>query len=44
MTPAVYASEYECQFSDTIDAVFYHHDVQTALDNTITPLFPPKGW
>ena len=44
MTPAVYASEYECEFSDTIDAVFHHHDIQAALDNTVTPLFPPKGW
>jgi len=44
MTPAAYASEYECEFSDTVDALFHYHDVKAALDPDVTPLFPPKGW
>jgi len=43
MTPALYASEYECEFSDVIDAVFSHSDITVALDPTVTPLFP-RGW
>jgi Terminase large subunit, T4likevirus-type, N-terminal len=43
MTPALYASEYECEFSDVIDAVFAHDDVMAALDPDVTPLFP-GGW
>jgi hypothetical protein len=43
MTPTFYASEYLCEFGDTIDSVFAFNDVQVALDPTLTPLFP-KRW
>jgi hypothetical protein len=43
MTAAFYASEYECEFGDTIDSVFSLQDVLAALDDTITPLYQ-KGW
>jgi hypothetical protein len=43
MTAAFYASEYECEFGDTIDTVFFQHDIAAALDTTLTPLYP-GGW
>jgi hypothetical protein len=43
MTPAFYASEYECEFGDTVDAVFFADDVRSALDETLTPLYE-GGW
>jgi Terminase large subunit, T4likevirus-type, N-terminal len=43
MTAAVYASEYLCEFGDTLDSVFAYDDVIAALDPDLTPLFE-KGW
>jgi hypothetical protein len=43
ISAAAYASEYECRFTDAVDAVFAHADVVAALDHTITPLFE-GGW
>jgi hypothetical protein len=43
MTAAFYASEYECEFGDAIDSVFFTEDVNAALDDTLTPLYP-GGW
>ncbi len=34
-----FASEYECQFIDTVDQVFSSADVERALDPTLKPLF-----
>jgi Terminase large subunit, T4likevirus-type, N-terminal len=39
MSPAAFASEYECQFTDAVDAVFAHDDVMAALDPTLNPLY-----
>jgi hypothetical protein len=38
-----YASEYECEFTDAIGSVFYHRDIQAALNPDIDPLYP-GGW
>lgn len=43
MSPVAFASEYECCFTDAVDAVFAHADVVAALDHTVTPLFR-GGW
>jgi hypothetical protein len=43
LTPAFYASEYECVFGDTVDSVFFAADIEAALDDTVTPLYP-EGW
>jgi len=43
MTAAFYASEYECEFGDTVDTVFSHNDIAAALDTTLGPLYP-GGW
>jgi hypothetical protein len=43
LTPAFYASEYECVFGDTVDSVFFTADIEAALDDTLTPLYP-QGW
>jgi hypothetical protein len=43
MTQLTYASEYECEFGDTIDSVFAHDDLAAALDETLTPIYP-GGW
>lgn len=40
MPPLVFASEYSCQFVETLDSVFAFDDIQAALDPTLTPLFP----
>jgi len=42
MGAAVYASEYECRFTDALDTVFSHTDVMKALDPTVKPL--EGGW
>ena len=34
MTAAVYASEYDCEFTDAIDSVFFSADIRAALDPT----------
>jgi hypothetical protein len=34
-----FASEYECRFTETVDSVFTHDDIQAAVSNRITPLF-----
>jgi len=39
LPPMVYRSEYGCEFTDTVDAVFRHEDLVGALDNDIEPLF-----
>lgn len=43
MTPGFYASEYGCEFGDSIDSVFSHDDIAAALDPTLTPLYE-NGW
>ena len=43
MLPAVYASEYECEFGDAIDSVFAADDIEAALEPTVTPIFE-GGW
>ncbi len=43
MTAAQFASEYECEFTDAIDSVFFYADIRAALDPDLTPLFP-GGW
>jgi hypothetical protein len=43
MTQAMFVSEYECEFGDTIDSVFSHNDITAALDDTVTPLYE-GGW
>lgn len=37
--PLWFASEYECQFCDTVDAVFRSQDIDAALSDEILPLF-----
>ena len=43
MTAAFYAAEYDCEFTDMADAVFYSHHVDAALDDTLDPLYY-GGW
>jgi hypothetical protein len=43
MTAAQFASEYECQFTDAIDSVFFYADIWAALDADLAPLYP-GGW
>jgi hypothetical protein len=43
MTAAAYAAEYDCEFTDPVDAIFYSQHVDAALDNSLTPLFT-GGW
>jgi hypothetical protein len=43
MLPAVFESDYGCEFSDAIDSVFAADDIQAALDPTLTPIFE-GGW
>jgi hypothetical protein len=43
MTASRYASEYDCEFSDAVDSVFYAHDVNAAIDPELTPLYA-GGW
>ncbi len=37
--PLFFASEYRCEFVDTVDQVFSHETVMGALSATVTPLF-----
>ena len=37
-----YRQEYECQFSETRDAVFSYESIQAALSDDITPLFSER--
>jgi Terminase large subunit, T4likevirus-type, N-terminal len=39
MTAAQFASEYECEFADPIDTVFFYADIRAAVDPGLTPLF-----
>ena len=39
MNPAVYHSEYECEFIDAADSIFAHADVIAALNYAVTPLY-----
>ena len=43
MTAAAFASEYECEFTDAIDSVFFWADIHAALDPDLTPLYE-GGW
>jgi len=43
MTAVRYAAEYECEFSDAIDAVFRTADINATLDPEL-PALPPQGW
>ncbi len=38
--PRWYAMEYDCTFTDAVDALFTEEQVRRAMDNRITPLFP----
>ncbi len=40
---SVFASEYECQFSDTLESVFGSDDVHDALSDEVQPLFGVAG-
>lgn len=35
-----FKQEYECQFVETVDQVFSYDLIQSAMDSTLTPLFP----
>jgi hypothetical protein len=39
----VFAAEYECQFSDTLESVFGNEDVRAAMSDDIEPLFGPHS-
>jgi hypothetical protein len=43
MSAAAFASEYDCEFTDAIDSVFFYADIQAAIDADLTPLYP-GGW
>lgn len=43
MTAAVFASEYECKFTDAIDSVFFQADITAAIDADLQPLYR-GGW
>lgn len=43
MTATAYASEYDCEFTDSVDSVFYAHDINTAIDPDLRPLYH-EGW
>jgi hypothetical protein len=43
MTADQYASEYECQFIDALDSVFFTRDIHTALNPDLEPLYE-GGW
>ncbi len=34
-----FASEYECKFTETVDSVFTHDDIQAAISTEVLPLF-----
>jgi hypothetical protein len=43
LPPFVFAAEWECAFTDTVDAVFLADDVRAMFDDqTIEPLFPER--
>jgi len=43
LPPFVFAAEWECEFTDTSDAVFLADDVQAMFDDdSIEPLFPER--
>jgi hypothetical protein len=39
MTRAAFASEYLCEFVDSVDSVYAEADIAAALDPTLTPMF-----
>jgi hypothetical protein len=43
MTAAQFASEYECEFTDAVDSVFFYEHIRAAVDPRLGPLFP-GGW
>ena len=43
MTAAAFASEYECEFTDAIDSVFFYPDIHAAIDPDLPPLYT-GGW
>lgn len=40
MGPRWFAQEYECEFRDAVDAVFFADDIDAAIDPHMRPLFP----
>lgn len=43
MTAAQFASEYECEFTDAVDSVFFYEHIRAAVEPRLDPLFP-GGW
>jgi hypothetical protein len=43
LPPMWFASEYECQFVDPVDAFFRSEDIEAAISSSVTPLFPIGG-
>jgi Terminase large subunit, T4likevirus-type, N-terminal len=43
MSAAAYASEYDCEFTDAIDSVFFYAHIRAAIDPDLDPLYP-RGW
>jgi hypothetical protein len=43
MTAAQFASEYECEFTDAVDSVFFYADIRATLDPDVAPLLT-GGW
>lgn len=43
MTAGRFASEYDCEFNEAVDSVFYSSDVQAAIDPDLQPLYR-GGW
>jgi len=39
ISPRQYAQEYLCEFVDTIDAVFEHELIQSAVSTDVLPLY-----
>ena len=39
---AVFAAEYLCEFSDTLESVFAHEDLRGDLSDEVEPLFGPR--
>jgi hypothetical protein len=43
LTADLYASEYECQFTDSLDSVFFYRHIRDALSRDLEPLYE-GGW
>jgi hypothetical protein len=44
LPPLWFASEYLCEFADTVDSVFTYADVMAAVSPSVTPLFGDDPW